>query len=63
MNDADENAPVHLVEDAQTGGRFLVYSTDKGLRLDIRFEGDTLWMTQAQMGNSLGVMCQQFQDT
>lgn len=54
MNDADENAPVHLVEDAQTGGRFLVYSTDKGLRLDIKFEGDTLWMTQAQIGELFG---------
>lgn len=50
----DENEPVHLVEDAETGDRFLVYGTDKGLRLDIRYEGDTLWMTQAQIGQLFG---------
>lgn len=51
---ADENKPVRLVEDAETGDRFLVYGTDKGLRLDIRYEGDTLWMTQAQIGQLFG---------
>lgn len=51
----DESEPVHLVEDAETGDRFLVYGTDKGLRLDIRYEGDTLWMTQAQIAQLFGV--------
>jgi hypothetical protein len=51
----DKNEPVHLVEDAETGDRFLVYGTDKGLRLDIRYEGDTLWMSQAQIGQLFGV--------
>lgn len=46
--------PVHLVEDAVTGDRFLVYGTDKGLKLDIRYEGETLWMTQAQIGELFG---------
>jgi hypothetical protein len=46
--------PVHLVEDRETGDRFLVYGTDKGLRLDIRYEGETLWMTQAQIGDLFG---------
>jgi hypothetical protein len=50
----DTNEPVHLVEDAETGDRFLVYGTDRGLRLDIRYEGDTLWMTQAQIGQLFG---------
>jgi hypothetical protein len=50
----DNNEPVHLAEDAETGDRFLVYGTDKGLRLDIRYEGDTLWMTQAQIGQLFG---------
>jgi hypothetical protein len=53
MSDED-NGPVHLVEDAASGDRFLVYDTDKGLRLDIRFEGDTLWMSQAQIGQLFG---------
>jgi len=51
----DENEPVHLVEDIETGDRFLVYGTDKGLRLDIRYEGETLWMTQAQIAQLFGV--------
>ncbi len=45
---------MHLLEDAETGDRFLVYGTDKGLRLDIRYEGDTLWMSQAQIGQLFG---------
>ncbi|MBU2484363.1 MAG: virulence RhuM family protein [Alphaproteobacteria bacterium] len=53
MRDND-NDPVHLVEDAETGDQFLVYGTDKGLKLDIRYEGETLWMTQAQIGQLFG---------
>ena len=49
-----DKEPVHLVED-ETGDRFLVYGTDKGLRLDIRYEGETLWMTQAQIAELFGV--------
>ncbi len=47
--------PVHLTEDASTGDRFLIYATEKGFDLDIRFEGETLWMTQAQMADLFGV--------
>lgn len=50
----DSSEPVHLVEDEETGDRFLVYGTDKGLRLDIRYEGENLWMTQAQIGQLFG---------
>ena len=49
-----ENEPVHLTEDAATGDRFLVYATAQGTRLDIRYEGETLWMTQAQIGHLFG---------
>lgn len=49
-----EDEPVHLIEDEQTGARFLVYSTEKGIQLDIRFEGETLWMTQAQIADLFG---------
>ena len=47
--------PVTLIEDANTGDRFLVYGTDSGLTLDIRYEGDTLWMTQQQIAELFGV--------
>ncbi|MBU4529809.1 MAG: virulence RhuM family protein [Hoeflea sp.] len=52
---SDDNGPVQVSEDAETGDLFLVYGTDRGLRLDIRYEGDTLWMTQAQIGALFGV--------
>lgn len=51
-NDVDE--PVHLTADQETGDRFLVYGTEKGFRLDIRYEGETLWMTQAQIAQLFG---------
>ncbi|BBU60406.1 DNA-binding protein [Methylosinus sp. C49] len=54
MPNDDKNQPVHLIEDEKTGDRFLVYGTDKGLRLDIRYAGDTLWMTQSQIGELFG---------
>lgn len=50
----DHSEPVRLVEDADTGDRFLVYQTEKGLRMDIRFEGESLWMTQAQISQLFG---------
>lgn len=51
----DRTEPVRLEEDAETGDLFLVYGTEKGLRIDIRYEGETLWMTQAQIGHLFGV--------
>lgn len=47
--------PVHLVEDADTGDRFLIYATERGLRVELRYEGDTLWMTQAKMSELFGI--------
>lgn len=49
-----ELEPVVLQEDEKTGDRFLVYSTDKGLHLDIRYDGEALWMTQAQIAELFG---------
>lgn len=49
---ADE--PVHLMEDEETGDRFLIYDGEKGLRLDIRYNGETLWMTQEQIARLFG---------
>jgi len=47
--------PVHLIEDAATGDRFLIYGTENGARVELRYEGDTLWMTQRQMSDLFGV--------
>ena len=39
---ADENPPPH--------GQFLVYRSEDGrLKLDVRFEGETVWLTQNHM--------------
>lgn len=46
--------PIKLEEDADTGDRFLVYSGKDDMRLDIKFEGETLWMTQAQISDLFG---------
>lgn len=46
--------PIHLMEDEETGDRFLVYASDKAARLEIRFQGETLWMTQAQIADLFG---------
>ncbi len=51
----EDQKPVVLYEDERTGDRFLVYGTDKGIRLDIRYAGDTLWMTQAQIAELFGI--------
>lgn len=47
--------PVHLVQDADTGDRFLVYETERGIKAELRYEGEALWMTQAQMAGLFGV--------
>jgi hypothetical protein len=47
--------PVRLIEDSETGNRFLIYGTSNGIRVELRYEGDTLWMTQKQMSELFGV--------
>lgn len=55
MTANDENvAPVRLIEDADTGHRFLIYGTERGFKVELRYDGDALWMTQAQMAALFG---------
>lgn len=49
--------PVSLVED-DTGHRFLIYGTDRGVQVELRYEGEALWMTQAQMASLFGAILQ-----
>lgn len=53
--DTDQHEPVRLIEDAETGDRFLIYGTGRGVRVELRYDGATLWMTQAQMAELFGV--------
>lgn len=54
MTDDSSDDPVRVFEDADTGHQFLVYGTDKGVRVELRYDGDALWMTQAQMASLFG---------
>jgi hypothetical protein len=47
--------PVHLIEDEPSGDKFLVYGTDEGVRVELKYQGETLWMTQAQIAELFGV--------
>lgn len=55
LSSAEASDPVHLTEDADTGDRFLIYSTDTGIKVQLRYERDALFMTQAQMADLFGV--------
>ena len=41
--------PVHLVEDEDTGDRFLIYGDGTGTHVEVAYQGDALWLTQAQI--------------
>lgn len=55
MSAREPTEPVHLFEDAETGDRFLIYAAEKGTKVELRYEGDTLWMTQAQIADLFGI--------
>lgn len=42
---------MQLVEDQETGDRFLVYADGTGITAEIQFSGARLWMTQAQIAS------------
>lgn len=52
--DPSGDEPVHLFEDQTTGDRFLIYTTQGGVRVELRYAGEALWMTQAQMAELFG---------
>lgn len=52
--DPPGDEPVRLLEDESTGDRFLIYTTQAGIRVELRYAGEALWMTQAQMAELFG---------
>jgi hypothetical protein len=46
---------VRLVQLAEDGHPLLIYTTDRGMRVDLPFRGQTLWATQDQMAAMFGV--------
>jgi hypothetical protein len=53
--EAELGMPLRVVEEADTGHRFLVYTSKTGMEFDIRFEGDEPWFTQLQLAEMYGV--------
>lgn len=41
--------------DSAAADSLLIYGTARGVRVDVRYQGETLWMTQKQMGDLFGV--------
>lgn len=39
---------------SQGGDRLLIYGTEKGIKIEVRYEGETLWMTQKQIADLFG---------
>lgn len=48
-----DDEPVHLQED-DTGDRFLIYTDGTGMHAEVAYQGDRLWMTQAQIAELFG---------
>jgi hypothetical protein len=46
--------PVHLHEYEETGDRFLIYGNGTGTHVEVNYEGESLWMTQAQIADLYG---------
>jgi hypothetical protein len=40
------NEPLRLAEDTETGDRFVLFTTPKGVELQLRFDGDEPWATR-----------------
>lgn len=51
----EKERPLEVIEDRDTGDRFLVYATEGGIQIDLQVEGDTFWATQRQMAEAFGV--------
>ena len=50
-----DGEPLTVIEDGDTGDRFLVYVAKDGVRAELRILGDTFWATQAQMAEMFGI--------
>jgi hypothetical protein len=47
--------PLQVIEDAETGNRFVVYTNKDGLSLELKFDGESPWFTQADLAKMFGV--------
>ena len=47
--------PLIVMEDGDTGNRFIAYTTAKGIQLDCRFDGEQPWFSQRDLATVFGV--------
>lgn len=47
--------PLRVIEEANTGHRFIIYTSKSGIEFDIRFDGSDPWFTQLQLAEMFGV--------
>jgi hypothetical protein len=52
---AVQDQRVRLVQREEGGHPLLIYGTDRGVRVDLAYRGQTLWATQQQMSDMFGV--------
>jgi hypothetical protein len=50
-----DGKPLTVIEDGDTGDRFLVYIAKDGVRAELRILGDTFWATRAQMAEMFDI--------
>ncbi len=53
--DARWSQPVELIEDAETGDRFILYTKPDSMAFELRFQGEEPWATQKQMADLFGI--------
>ena len=55
---SQDDGLVRIVEREDTGDRVLLYATERGVKVELRYQGDTFWASQAQMADMFGVTSQ-----
>ena len=60
--EAAKGQALRLVQRDDGGDSFLIYATDRGIKTELRFDGDSPWFTQAQLGEIFGVKKQSVSD-
>jgi hypothetical protein len=47
--------PVQLVQKAGSNQQVLIYASDNGVKVELRFDGDDLWLNQDEIAELFGV--------
>src|SRR5687768_12321897 len=55
LEDAGKGQALRLVQREEGGPSFLIYATDRGIKAELRFEGETPWFTTRQLSEIFGV--------